>query len=69
MTTTFKGNVVAPDGFFHGSVTFDERGILEIAREGAPRDGADLAPMLKGICRPSPAPSFPRFRARRRSSR
>ncbi len=23
------------------------------------RDGADLAPMLKGICRPNPAPSFP----------
>ena len=38
MTTTFKGNIAAPDGFFYGSVSFDEKGILEITREDAPRD-------------------------------
>ena len=42
MTTTLKGNIVAPDGHFHGSLSFDEGGIRAITREGAPRDGADL---------------------------
>ncbi len=42
MATTFKGNVVAPDGYFYGSVTFDEKGILEITQEDAPHDRTDF---------------------------